>query len=295
LITGAAGFTGRYLTSVLAGRGHEVHGVIHHDKDKPVADAASLHVADLGDRGAMLEVVKKVRPDHVVHLAAIAFVGHNDIEEMYRANVVGTRQLLDVLADLDSGPASVLLASSANVYGNVRGGLLDETMLPAPANDYAVSKVAAEYVGSLYAERLPIITVRPFNYSGRGQAENFLIPKIVAHARRRAPVIELGNLDVARDFSDVRTVVDAYARLLETPDAIGGTFNICSGEAVTLSDILDLVAKLSGHRPEVRSNPALVRADEVKVLRGSAVRLESVIGKLNGIGLADTLRWMLDD
>jgi nucleoside-diphosphate-sugar epimerase len=168
-------------------------------------------------------------------------------------------------------------------------------MLPAPANDYAVSKVAAEYVGSLYAERLPIITVRPFNYSGRGQAENFLIPKIVAHARRRAPVIELGNLDVARDFSDVRTVVDAYARLLETPDAIGGTFNICSGEAVTLSDILELVAKLSGHRPEVRSNPALVRADEVKVLRGSAVRLESVIGKLNGIGLADTLRWMLDD
>jgi nucleoside-diphosphate-sugar epimerase len=295
LITGAAGFTGRYLTSVLAGRGHEVHGVIHHDKDKPVADAASLHVADLGDRGAMLEVVKKVRPDHVVHLAAIAFVGHNDIEEMYRANVVGTRQLLDVLADLDSGPASVLLASSANVYGNARGGLLDERMLPAPANDYAVSKVAAEYVGSLYAERLPIITVRPFNYSGRGQAENFLIPKIVAHARRRAPVIELGNLDVARDFSDVRTVVDAYARLLETPDAIGGTFNICSGEAVTLSDILDLVAKLSGHRPEVRSNPALVRADEVKVLRGSAVRLESVIGKLNGIGLADTLRWMLDD
>jgi nucleoside-diphosphate-sugar epimerase len=169
---------------MLAGRGHEVHGVIHHDKDAPVADAASLHVADLADRRAILEVVKKVRPDHVVHLAAIAFVGHNDIEEMYRANVVGTRQLLDVLAGLDSGPATVLLASSANIYGNARGGLLDETMLPAPAMIMLVSKVAAEYVGSLYAERLPLITVRPFNYSGRAKRK---LPDSKDHWARAPP------------------------------------------------------------------------------------------------------------
>lgn len=295
LVTGAAGFTGRYLTALLAQRGHEVHGVTHHGNDEPVAGAASLHLADLADRKAIQRVVEEVRPDHVVHLAAIAFVGHDDIAEMYRANVVGTRQLLDVLAGLKSGPQSVLVASSANVYGNARGGTLDETMLPAPANDYGVSKVAAEYVGRLYSERLPLITVRPFNYSGRGQAENFLLPKIIAHARRRAPFIELGNLDVARDFSDVRTVVDAYSRLLEAPGAVGGTFNICSGKAVKLSEVLQLVAELSGHRSEVRTNPALIRMDEVKTLMGSAARLESVIGKLDGIGLADTLRWMLDD
>ena len=295
LVTGVAGFTGRYLTSVLAKRGHEVHGVVHHDPDEPVTDVASVHRADLADRAAILRVVEEVRPDRVVHLAAIAFVGHDDIDEMYRANVVGTRQLLDVLAAQDTVPQSVILASSANVYGNARVGVLDETMLPAPANDYGVSKVAAEHVGHLYAERLPIITVRPFNYTGRGQANNFLIPKIVDHARRRAPVIELGNIDVARDFSDVRTVVDAYARLLDTPDAIGGTFNICSGRAVSLGEILDLVATLSGHNPEVRVNPALVRADEVKTLSGSAARLEAAIGKLDGIPLADTLRWMLDD
>lgn len=295
LVTGAAGFTGRYLTRLLAGQGHEVHGVIHHEPEEAVRDSAALHVADLADRSAVQRVVDDVRPDHVVHLAAIAFVGHDDIDEMYRANVVGTRQLLDVLAGLDAAPRSVIVASSANVYGNARSGVLDETMPPAPANDYGVSKVAAEFVGHLYAERLPLITVRPFNYTGRGQAENFLIPKIVAHSRRRAPVIELGNLDVARDFSDVRTVVDAYARLLYSSDAIGGTFNICSGRAVTLGEMLDLVAQLSGHRPDVRVNPALVRADEVKTLSGSSARLEAVIGKLDGIDLAETLRWMLDD
>lgn len=295
MVTGAAGFTGRYMTSLLTERGHEVHGVVYHEPDEAVTDAAALHLADLADRKAILRVVENVRPDHVVHLAAVAFVGHDDIDEMYRANVVGTRQLLDVLAGLDAAPRSVIVASSANVYGNTRSGVLDEAMLPAPANDYGVSKVAAEYIVHLYAEKLPLVTVRPFNYTGRGQAENFLIPKIIAHARRRAPVIELGNLDVARDFSDVRTVVDAYARLLESHEAIGATFNICSGLAVRLDEILDLVASLSGHRPEVRINPALVRADEVKTLSGSSAKLEAVVGEVDGIGLTDTLRWMLED
>ena len=239
--------------------------------------------------------MNEVRPEHVVHLAAIAFVGHGDVEEMYRTNVVGTRQLLDALSGLAELPRSVLIASSANVYGNAREGVLDEALRPAPANDYGVSKVAAEYVGQLYAARLPLVTVRPFNYTGRGQSENFLIPKIVAHARRSAPVIELGNLDVARDYSDVRTVVEAYARLLHTPQAIGETFNICSGRAISLSEILGLVSEIAGHQFEVRVNPALVRANEVRTLSGSAAKLESAIGAIRRIPLDETLRWMLED
>jgi len=294
LVTGAAGFTGRYLTSLLAGRGHEVHGLVHHAPDAPIVDSSAMHVADLADHRAIADVVAKVRPDHVVHLAAITFVGHDDIEEMYRANVVGTRHLLEALSRLDATPTSVLLASSANIYGNARGGVLDETMRPAPANDYGVSKVAAEYVAQLYASKLPLTIVRPFNYTGRHQSETFLIPKIVAHARRRAPVIELGNLDVARDFSDVRSVVEAYARLLETPQAAGETFNICSGRAVSLREIIDMVSAISGHQFDVRTNPALVRANEVRILLGSADKLESVIGDLRRIPLEETLQWMLD-
>lgn len=295
LITGAAGFTGRYLTSLLAGRGHEVHGVVHHAPDDPIADASAVHVADLADHSAISRVVDDVRPEHVVHLAAIAFVGHGDVEEMYRANVVGTRQLLDALTRLAEAPKSVILASSANVYGNARAGVLDETMQPAPANDYGVSKVAAEYVGHIYAARLPLIIARPFNYTGRGQAENFLIPKIIAHARQRAPVIELGNLAVARDFSDVRAVVECYARLLDAPQAIGETFNICSGRAVSLGEILEMVSGISGHRFEVRVNSDLVRANEVRSLSGSAAKLAGVIGELPQVPLQETLRWMLED
>lgn len=294
LVTGAAGFTGRYVAHALAERGHEVHGLVHtHEPD--LADIVRAHEADLADLDALKKVVAEVQPDHVVHLAAIAFVAHGDTEQMYRTNVVGTRQLLEALAGSPTTPSSVLIASSANIYGNAREGVLDETVPAAPANDYGVSKVATEYVAKLYASRLPITVLRPFNYTGRGQSVDFLLPKIVAHARARAPVIELGNLDVARDFSDVRTVAAAYAKLLTEPAAIGETFNICSGRAVSLREVVGMVSELSGHPLEVRVNPAFVRANEVRTLCGSPDKLEKAIGPLDSIPLRQTLGWMLED
>jgi nucleoside-diphosphate-sugar epimerase len=296
LVTGAAGFTGRYVAELLAGRGHEVHGLVHGAAAfEAIPGVAQVHEADLADLTSVERIVQDVRPDHVVHLAAIAFVAHEDVEQMYRSNVVGTRQLLEALVRLPQPPQSILLASSANIYGNAREGVLDESLPPAPANDYGVSKTAMEFVARLYAERLPIIVVRPFNYTGRGQSANFLVPKIVAHVRDREPAIELGNLDVARDFSDVRAVADAYARLLDEPAAAGGTYNVCSGEAVSLQAILDMVSKLSGHRLKVKVNPAFVRANEVRSLCGTAAKFESAIGPLLKIPLEDTLRWMLED
>ena len=294
LVTGAAGFTGRYVVQALAERGHEVHGLVHmHEPD--LADIVRAHEADLTDLDALRKVVAEVRPDHVVHLAAIANVAHGDIQQMYRTNVVGTRQLLEALAGSAATSSSVLIASSANIYGNAREGVLDEAVPAAPANDYGVSKVATEYVAKLYAPRLPITVLRPFNYTGRGQSMDFLLPKIVAHARARAPVIELGNLDVARDFSDVRTVAGVYAKLLTEPAAIGGTFNVCSGRAVSLREVVEMVSELSGHPLEVRVNPAFVRANEVRTLCGSPDKLEKVIGPLDSIPLRQTLGWMLED
>lgn len=294
LVTGAAGFTGRYLSLALAERGHEVHGLLHIPEPESIPGVARTHEADLSDLEALERVVGEVRPDHVVHLAAVSFVAHSDVEQMYRTNVVGTRQLLEALSRSSVSPRSVIVASSANIYGNAREGELDETVPPAPANDYGVTKVATEFVASIYMSRLPIVTVRPFNYTGRGQSESFLLPKVVAHARKRSPVIELGNLDVARDFSDVRTVADAYVRLIDTPDAVGQTFNICSGRATTLKEVLDLAAEISGHRMEVRVNPAFVRANELRTLTGSAEKLQRTIGPLKDIPLEDTLRWMIE-
>ena len=294
LVTGADGFTGRYLATELQRSGHEVHGLVRKPIAGSVAGVNALHVADLSDAAGLAAVVREVQPDKVVHLAAIAFVAHGDVEAIYRTNLVGTRNLLEALAQNKAPLDAVLLASSANVYGNSVGGVLDETTLPAPANDYAVSKLAMEYAARLYADRLPLIMARPFNYTGVGQAESFLIPKIVSHVRRHAPLVELGNLNVARDFSDVRNVVQLYRRLLEAPAAVGQIFNVCSGQAWSLNDVLTMVREISGHDFEVRVNPAFVRHNEVKTLVGSRAKLDSVVGELLEISLRDTLRWMLE-
>lgn len=295
LITGASGFTGRHLVDRLSHDGHVLHGLERSNDPSARHDGLTIHQADLLDKDAVARVIEAVQPERVVHLAAVAFVAHGDVSAMYSTNVVGTRNLLEALAAAQAQPESVVLASSANVYGNRREGELVETMPPLPANDYGVSKLAGEHLARIHADRLPIIITRPFNYTGVGQSEQFLIPKIVGHARRGERTLELGNLDVARDFSDVRSIVDAYARLLFAPAAIGQTFNLCSGVARSLREVLETIERVSGTRFDVKVNPAFVRSDEVRSLCGSRARLERAIGPVAMPEFEDTIRWMLED
>jgi len=276
LITGQNGFTGRYLRAELAAHGHDVVGL----------------QSDLTDATGLAEEMQRVQPDWVAHLAGIAFVGHGEANDFYRVNLMGTRNLLAALADCGKRPACVLLASSANVYGNSTAGVLREDAPPNPANDYAVSKLAMEHMARLWLDRLPIVIARPFNYTGVGQSESFLLPKIVAHFKRRAEMIELGNLDVWRDFSDVRAVVQAYRRLLEISPA-GETVNVCSGRTYSLREVLTLCERLTGHVMAVRVNPAFVRANEVRSLCGDPSHLRALIGNWDTQPLEDTLGWML--
>lgn len=294
LITGATGFTGRYLAPKLAAAGYDVHGTAQCGDRGDVDGIATLHSIDLTDLKAVEQVVRDVSPAKVVHLAAIAFVGHSDIAEMYRTNILGTRNLLEALASAADRPATVLIASSANIYGNSRSGKLDESVPPLPANDYAVTKVATENLVALYHDRLPLIVTRPFNYTGIGQSTDFVIPKIVDHARRRAATIELGNLDVERDFSDVRSIADIYRRLLDCPAAIGGTFNICSGRHYSLAEVIALIEEISDHKMRIAVNPAFVRKNDVHTLYGDNARLSDTIGQLDMPPLRHTLRWMLE-
>lgn len=287
LLTGCHGFTGRYVARELDAAGYEVIGLAH-DSDPP---REGVLRADLLDREAVRRTVAEARADVVVHLAAIAFVAHGDVDEIYRVNIVGTRNLLAALADADGKPRSVVLASSANIYGNATAEPISEDTPAAPANDYAVSKLAMETMTRLWMDQLPITLVRPFNYTGVGQSGNFLIPKIVTHFRRGEQVIELGNTDVSRDFSDVRDVARAYAAIVEKAPA-GEIVNICSGTAHSLGQVLALMAAIAGYEIEVRVNPAFVRGNEVKRLVGSNARLRELTGHVPTIPLEETLRWM---
>lgn len=277
LVTGLDGFTGRYVERELLAHGHEVQGLM----------------SDLLNADDLAAEVKAKQPEAVIHLAAIAFVGHGGTSAFYQVNLIGTRNLLEALARHAPRVKSILIASSANVYGNSKAEVLSEETPLMPANDYAVSKLAMEYMAKLWLDKLPLFIVRPFNYTGIGQSEDFLLPKITRHFLRQEPFIELGNLDVWRDFSDVRAVAEAYRRLIDAKP-VGQVMNVCSGKTHSLREVLSIVEKITGHKMDVRVNPAFVRANEVRSLCGDATRLRSLIGEWASPPLEETLGWMLE-
>lgn len=291
LITGIDGFTGAYLADELRGWGYTVTGIGLAPK---TADShADIYLqADMLDAAHLREIIATNRPDAVFHLAGMSHVTRDTAGALYQINIMATRNLLEALSISAYHPEAVVLASTANLYGGTQG-LQEETVPPAPQNDYAVSKLAMEYMASLWRRRLPITVVRPFNYTGRRQSEHFLIPKVIRHFADRRPVIEMGNTNISRDFSDVRDVVAAYVRLASSR-APWGPFNICSGRVYTLGEILTMVGEITGHTPEIRVNPAFVRPDDVLCLRGSRRRLEGQVGKLKFRPLEETLCWMLE-
>jgi nucleoside-diphosphate-sugar epimerase len=276
LLTGAAGFTGLFFKSAAEAAGHQVLAL----------------QADLTNRAAVAAEVLQVAPDTVVHLAAISFVGHADDSAFYGVNVVGTMNLLAGLAALPVKPSKVLLASSANIYGNCDASPIKEGQPAAPVNHYAMSKLAMEHMACTYLDRLPIVITRPFNYTGPGQAPQFLIPKLVSHFVRRAPAIELGNLHVEREFNDVRMVCDAYLALL-SHGVPGEVYNVCSGQPYTLQHVIGVLSGITSHTMDVQVNPAFVRANEVYRLCGNPDKLLNATGALPAYGLDQTLSWML--
>ena len=289
LVTGLNGFTGEYLGAVLTQAGYEVHGTVRENE----STNDRQHVADLSDLDALRRVIDTVAPRHVIHLAAVSFIAHDNVADIYHTNIVGTRNLLNALAnspEVAKQLGTVLLVSSANIYGNTLADPIGEDEPPRPVNDYAVSKAAMELMAAQWVGALPITIVRPFNYTGVGQSINFLIPKIIHGFSTRQAALELGNLDVHRDFSDVRDVVDAYKQLIELSPR--GIFNICSEKTYTLRDIIAEVGDISGHALDIHVNPRFVRTNEVRILRGDASRLRGVLPRWQSRPFRETLQWM---
>lgn len=273
-VTGADGFTGRFVAEALRSAGAE-----------PIA----LRV-DLTDADAVAHTVDATAFDRVIHLAGVAFAGGTDWRAFYAVNQIGSLNLLEAIARKAPGTRCVL-ASSAQVYGPGAQGLIAETAPTNPANHYAVSKRAMELGASVWHDRLDVVLARPFNYTGEGQDAQYLVPKIVDHFRRKAPVVELGNTWVKRDFGDVRSVAEAYVGLVlaqEVPPVV----NIATGVVLSIADIIDRLARISGHRIEVQVNQAFVRPDDVPILGGDISVLAATLPDWRSHDIGETLDWM---
>ena len=279
-ITGIEGFTGRALKSYLIQKGYAVSGSSIDGIDAP-------YRVDITDIDSIKDALSEYKPHYIIHLAAISFVAHSNNEDFYKINTIGTENVLKVAKDISA--KRVILSSSAAVYGQREESILDERLCPTPSNHYGASKYSAENIASNYFDNLSIIITRPFNYTGVGQSENFLIPKIVKHYAQRKRTIELGNLDVIREFNDIDFVCKAYGRLLEC-DCSSLSVNICSGRGVALMDIIKIMNKIAGYEIEVKVNPKFVRANEIKKVVGSCELLHSLIGDINPKPLEDMLK-----
>jgi GDP-4-dehydro-6-deoxy-D-mannose reductase len=284
LITGGRGFVGSWLAEHLIELGDEVVRI-----DQEV---------EITDPDALLAAVRAAAPDAIYHLAALTHVGESWDEPLrvLQVNVIGTAALLAAARECGTDPR-VLVTSSAEVYGAVTDPArlpLRETSPTAPLTPYAASKLAAEAVVTQagLGHDQHVITVRPFNHIGPGQAPSFavaaLAKRIVEAERSGADSIPVGNLSARRDFTDVRDVVRAY-RLLVESGSPGEVYNVCTGRDVSIEEIAQSLLALAGSPLELEVDPSLVRAVEVPVLRGDPAKLEDATGWKPEIALEETL------
>ena len=270
-ITGINGFTGVHLEKYLLEKGYEVYGTTLSETEN-----RNHFPCDILSEENLFKILNSVKPNFVIHLAAISFVAASNKQNIYNVNIFGTLNLLEAINKLDYVPSKVLIASSAAVYGNVEGEL-DETMCPQPVNHYGNSKLVMENMIKSYFEKQNIIVTRPFNYTGIGQEPHFLVPKIVSHFKENKSDISLGNIDVYREFNDVDYVVECYTKLLLS-NLKSEVINVCSGKAVNIKHIINIMEELAGYKIKVSVNPEFVRKNEIKILKGSGNKLVEAIG-----------------
>ena len=297
LVTGGGGFVGTRLIAALRAKRPDLRVIA---PPGPEVGAAGLDVAD---PAAMEHTVAEAVPDAVIHLAAVAAVtdSEKDPRRAWRVNLDGTLNLVTALRR-HSPRARLLHVSSGEVYGAsaAEGEPLDERALLQPLNPYAASKAAADLlVRQEAANGLPAVVMRPFNQVGPGQSPAFAMPSFARQIARieaglQAPTLTVGALDEARDFLAVDDVIDAYMETLGA-DVFGGeAFNVASGRALRIGDMLDRLLSMSSARIEVRVDPHRLRRAPLAVIVGDAAKLRQAVGWTPRRAVDDMLAAVLD-
>lgn len=290
---------GRHVVRALAVAGHEAFGLVRTPGSLGDVPATEV-VADLTDAEATKKAFQEVRPEGVFHLAAPeTSVGHSwkDPEGTKQGNLTTLRTVLEAAATLEN-PPRLVFASSAEVYGATKPEEqpLDEASPQRPDSPYAESKQAGEALVREYADRMPVIIARPFNHVGPGQRDQFALAsfaKQIAEIERQGGSLKHGNLEARRDFSDVRDVVRAYLLLMER-GVPGEAYNIGSGTARSIQDLLDMLVAESPAKIEVVVDKARFRPNEVPIMQCDAGKIRA-LGWEPRIPIEQTMKDILDD
>jgi GDP-4-dehydro-6-deoxy-D-mannose reductase len=306
-ITGLPGFAGSYLAEELLAAGFEIAG--NRYKGEPIDNISAIRSnvklisLDILDADRCRRIIERIKPHYIFHLAAFASVGKSfSLEQTtFRVNVEGTINVLEAARRL-GGLKRLVIVSSSDCYGRFtpKSKTLTENQPLNPVSPYGISKAAAEQI-SLYYHRqygLPIIIARAFNHSGPRQLDRYVIPSFCKQIAQieagiQKPLIEVGNLRARRDLSDVRDIVRGY-RLLTEKGKVGEVYQLCSGRAVAIQTVLDMLLRMSTREIAVKTDKSRLRKADIPVLRGSYAKAARQVGYDVRYSLRNTLSDTLD-
>jgi len=289
LIIGVNSFTGFYVGEAFKKNGYNVVGTALSKSNEKCRNVSTIYKMNILNYDNISDVLQKVQPDIVVHFAGVSFVISDEVSQFYDVHIIGTRNLLAALAEHNIPVSKVILASSGQVYGHASHPA--ETTETLPVNDYAVSKLAMEYMAKLWSDKLPILITRPFNCVGIGQAEHFLVPKILSAFVSQRPEVELGQIDLARDFLDIRFAAECYLALAEEGQ-VGETYNISSGKSNSIAYIIKVLSYVSSFSVKIKQNIKFVRQNDPLSIAGDNSKIMKLKKAPKPIPLEETLKWM---
>ena len=301
LITGGAGFAGRYLAQLLRKNGRKVYIFDHNplsEKGEAWEEIEEHYIIDLTQTKDLRKRLKSIRPAEIFHLAGKANVKHSwyGESETYLTNVIGVVNLMCAIRDTGLR-SNLLIISSGEVYGQVPDSEqpITEKRSPAPRSPYAGSKLCQEIAALQLARSLKgkTVIVRPFNHIGPGQRLGFVTADFAHQIARiehklQEPLIHVGNLDARRDFTDVRDMVEGYVKALEFGTS-GDVINLCSGKTWSIKEILDYMTSLSSVDITVRVDPERFRPSDINLLQGNHDYMTRLSQWNPELDIADTL------
>lgn len=302
LVIGAAGFVGKYLVDEMCANGMEAYAtkLPHEQFEYPNAQVYDL---DIMDKEAIVALLFEIRPDYIFHLAAQSSVGlaWKNPGLTIDVNIKGSINVMDALRELFYKPR-ILLIGSGEEYGHIQPTEtpIKESNLLRPGNIYAATKACQNMIGNIYSKAydLELMMVRAFNHIGPGQAPMFVVSdfcKQVAEIEKglKEPVMKVGNLAAKRDFTDVRDVVKAYVKLIQSGLA-GETYNVGSGSAKEIREILNLIVSMSTVKIDVEIDPNKIRPVDVPIIEADISKINELTGWKPQIPLEQTINETLE-